>query len=148
MQIGFTSLVKVSTVLFLPRGLGYNPLPSLFQSPGAAYIFLVHGLFLHTYSYGGSIFKLLHPSASAVTLLSWLLRSHWVPPNKSGLSLHSRSVIILQSAFCHKKVTNSWDSPGKNTGCVVTPSSGESSRPRDRTCVFYVSCIGRWFLYH
>ena len=23
-----------------------------------------------------------------------------------------------------------------------------SSQPRDRTCIFYVSCIGRWVLYH
>ena len=25
---------------------------------------------------------------------------------------------------------------------------GESSRPRDQTCVSYISCIGRWALYH
>ena len=31
---------------------------------------------------------------------------------------------------------------------VATPSSKGSSRPRDRTRVSYISCIGRWFLYH
>ena len=31
---------------------------------------------------------------------------------------------------------------------VAVPSSGGSSRPRDRTCVSYVSCIGRWVLDH
>ena len=31
---------------------------------------------------------------------------------------------------------------------VATPSSGGSSQPRDRTCVSYVSCIGRRVLYH
>ena len=28
---------------------------------------------------------------------------------------------------------------------VSMPSSRESSRPRDRTCISYISCIGRWF---
>ena len=28
------------------------------------------------------------------------------------------------------------------------PSSRGSSRPRDRTCISGVSCIGRWVLYH
>ena len=28
------------------------------------------------------------------------------------------------------------------------PPPGGSSRPRDRTWVFYISCIGKWVLYH
>ena len=32
--------------------------------------------------------------------------------------------------------------------CVVMPSSRWSSRPRDRTHTSYLSCIGRWDLYH
>ena len=31
---------------------------------------------------------------------------------------------------------------------VAMPSSRGSSRPRDRICVSYVSCTGRWVLYH
>ena len=31
---------------------------------------------------------------------------------------------------------------------VAISFSRRSSRPRDRTCVSYVSCIGRWVLYH
>ena len=31
---------------------------------------------------------------------------------------------------------------------VAIPSSRRSSWPRDQTCVSYVSCIGRWVLYH
>ena len=31
---------------------------------------------------------------------------------------------------------------------VAMPFSRGSSQPRDETCVFYVSCIGRWFHYH
>ena len=40
------------------------------------------------------------------------------------------------------------DSPGKTTEVGCMPSSRGSSRPRDRTCVFYVSCVGRWVPYH
>ena len=29
--------------------------------------------------------------------------------------------------------------------CVAMPSSRGSSRPRDRTCVSYVSYVGKWF---
>ena len=35
-----------------------------------------------------------------------------------------------------------WDSPGKKTGVVATPSSRGSSQPRCKTHLF--SCIGRW----
>ena len=31
---------------------------------------------------------------------------------------------------------------------VAMPSSRGSSRPRDQTCISYISCIGRQFLYH
>ena len=32
--------------------------------------------------------------------------------------------------------------------CDAMPSSSGSSQPRDQTRVSYVSCIGRWVLYH
>ena len=41
-----------------------------------------------------------------------------------------------------------WDFPGKNIGVVAISSSRGSSRPRDRTRVSCVSCIGRRVLYH
>ena len=31
---------------------------------------------------------------------------------------------------------------------IAMPSSMGSSQPRDRTYISYVSCIGRWVLYH
>ena len=31
---------------------------------------------------------------------------------------------------------------------VAMPFSRGSFRPRDQTCISYVSCIGRWLLYH
>ena len=31
---------------------------------------------------------------------------------------------------------------------ITVPSSRGSSQPRDQTCVFYVSCVGRQVLYH
>ena len=41
-----------------------------------------------------------------------------------------------------------WDSPGKNIREGAMPFSRGSFRPRDRTCVSYVCCTGRWILYH
>ena len=41
-----------------------------------------------------------------------------------------------------------WDSPGKNPGVVAIPFPRGSSRPRDRTFISHVSCIGRRILYH
>ena len=52
-----------------------------------------------------------------------------------------------------------WDSPGKNTGMKKKKREKNTgvdchallqgpSPPRDQTCVSYVSCIGRWVLYH
>ena len=41
-----------------------------------------------------------------------------------------------------------WDSPGKNNGVGFQASLQGSSQPRDWTCVFNISCIGRWVLYH
>ena len=57
-----------------------------------------------------------------------------------------------------------WDSPGKNIGVamlpvatavsscqcwrVAMPISRGSARPRDRTCISYVSLIDRWVLYY
>ena len=38
--------------------------------------------------------------------------------------------------------------PGKNTGVGCISYSRGSSWPRDGTCIFSVSCIGRWVLYH
>ena len=37
------------------------------------------------------------------------------------------------------------DSPGKNTEAAAMPSSRGFSQPRDRTCIFYISCIDRRF---
>ena len=39
------------------------------------------------------------------------------------------------------------DFPGKNTGVGSHALLG-SSWPRDQTCISWVSCIGRWVLYH
>ena len=43
-----------------------------------------------------------------------------------------------------------WDSPGKNTRVSCYSFSRGSSQPRNQTHIdgFYVSCIGRWVLYH
>ena len=41
-----------------------------------------------------------------------------------------------------------WDYPCKNTGVGCHFLLCRSSRPRDQTCVSWVSCIGRSILYH
>ena len=41
-----------------------------------------------------------------------------------------------------------WGSPGKTLEQVTMPSSRGCSQSRDQTLISYVSCIGRWVLYH
>ena len=41
-----------------------------------------------------------------------------------------------------------WDSPGKNTGVTCHALLQRYSWPRDRNLVSFMSCIGRWVLYH
>ena len=41
-----------------------------------------------------------------------------------------------------------WNTLGKNTRVVAVPSSRGSSRPREQTLTYYVSCIYKRFLYH
>ena len=40
------------------------------------------------------------------------------------------------------------DSPGKDTGMACHALFKGSGPPRDRTHASYISCIGRWVLYH
>ena len=41
-----------------------------------------------------------------------------------------------------------WDSVGKNTGVGCRAHLQGLFQSRDQTCVSYISCIGRWVLYH
>ena len=62
---------------------------------------------------------------------------------KAYLTLHNSMDCSPPGSSLHE------DSPGKSTGegCHALLSRG-SSRPRDWTHVSWVSCIGRWILYH
>ena len=40
------------------------------------------------------------------------------------------------------------DSPARIPEWVSVSSSRGSSQPRDQTCISFVSCVGRWVLYH
>ena len=66
-----------------------------------------------------------------------------------GLSFTSAKSLQLCPALCDPEDCSPpgssvhEDSPGKDTGMVAMPFSRGSSWPRDRTLVFYVSCIGR-----
>ena len=41
-----------------------------------------------------------------------------------------------------------WDSPGKNIGVGCHFLLQRSSRPRDQTHIFCISCIARWIVFH
>ena len=58
----------------------------------------------------------------------WLFATPWSIAHQAPLSMGILQVRILE-----------W---------VAMPSSRRSSRPRDQTCVSYVSCIGKHVLYH
>ena len=94
----------------------------------------------------------------------------------SGWSGNSQKVLFLEavnlnvfkteySAFCvlnrfsHVQLCDPVDCRPPGSSCprdsqaralewVAVPFSRGSSQPRDRTCVSYISCIGRWILYH
>ena len=61
---------------------------------------------------------------------------------QSCLTLHSPMDCSPPASSVHG------DSPGKNTGVVATSYYRVSSRPRDRTRISYVFCIGRQILHH
>ena len=67
--------------------------------------------------------------------------------------------LYMLSCFSRVQLCNpmGWSLPGSSVrgipqarilGWVSKPSSRGSSQPRDWTCISYVSCIGRWVLYH
>ena len=84
----------------------------------------------------------------------WLLDTYISPSPLNNSCVHACLIscfscvqlcVTLWTVAC--QVPSPWDSPGKNTGWVTMPSSRESSWPKDRTSISYVSCIGRKVLY-
>ena len=65
-----------------------------------------------------------------------------------GRELCVRAKFLQSCPALPSRLLCPWDSPGKHTGVGCHASSRASSRPRDRTPVSYVSCTGRWVLYH
>ena len=56
---------------------------------------------------------------------------------------------LCDSMYCHPPGSSVCGiSQARIVEWVAMPSSRGSSLPRDRTCVSYVSYIGRWVLYH
>ena len=78
----------------------------------------------------------------------WIL--WWVQPVFSfprAKSLES-CLILWYPVDCSLPGSSSWDSPGKKWEWIAMPSSRGSSWPRDQTHISWVSCTGRWVLYH
>ena len=86
------------------------------------------------------------------------IRTHYVNAdlffwNLEGVCVHAK---LLQSCLTlHKPMACSppgssvhWILQAKILEWVAMPFSRGSSQPRDWTCGSYVSCIGRWVLYH
>ena len=79
--------------------------------------------------------------------------------HKSSFSLQFNASCVLSCFSCVWLCVTLWttDLPGSSVHeilqarireWIAIPSSRGSSWPRDRTCISYVSCIGRWVLYH
>ena len=67
--------------------------------------------------------------------------------NIGYMCVRARSA-VSDPADCKLPGSSPWDFPARILQWVAISSSLESSRPRDRTHVSCVSCIGRWVLYH
>ena len=81
---------------------------------------------------------------------------HEIPLPFVQLHLESRVVVVVLSPSCVQLFCDAmyYSLPGSSVhgifqarilDCIATAFSRGSSQPRDRT---WVSCIGRWFLYH
>ena len=88
--------------------------------------------------------------------LKWSLNDLWMPPYSMSLfstaccakSLQSYSTSLWPCGPSPARLFCPWDFPGKSTGVSCHPLLQESSRSKDLTRISYVSCIGRWVLYH
>ena len=92
------------------------------------------------------------------SLRTWYFLIAWYVYMSPGLLNNSYVHACLISCFScvqlcvilwtvARQVPSPWDSPGKNTEWVTMPSSRQSSWPKDRTDISYVSCIVRKVLY-
>ena len=79
------------------------------------------------------------------------------PSCREGSCSYMGARVLWCFSHVHLFVTLACSPPGSSVDgilqartleCVAMPSSRKSSQPRDRTQVFYVSCIGRQVLYH
>ena len=93
--------------------------------------------------------------AREICVISYSLRNLYIKSVVWSLDIfrpctHAVTSVVPNSLRPHglTKLLCPWNLPGKNTGMVTIPFSMRSSQPRDQTWVSYVSCIGRWVLYH
>ena len=93
--------------------------------------------------------------AREICVISYSLRNLYIKSVVWSLDIfrpcmHAVTSIVSNSLRPHgpTRLLCPWNLPGKNTGMVTIPFSRGSSQPRDQIWVSYVSCIGRWVLYH
>ena len=80
--------------------------------------------------------------------LSWYQRSKTKVTWKTGACVLSRIQLFLQPHELYPGFFVQGIFQAIILEWVTMPSSRGSSRPRNRTLIFCVSCIGRWVLYH
>ena len=74
------------------------------------------------------------------------------PYTQYGACMHACEVasvmydFLWSHALLPTRLLCPWDFPGVNTGVICHALF--PSRPKDQTCVSYVSCIDEWVLYH
>ena len=96
---------------------------------------------------------------------TWQTTVHGVARSRTQLSLHTQSNLLIQcnpyqitKGIFHRTRTKFFticiethktpEQPKQSFFSQAMPSSRGSSQPRDQTHVSYVSCIGKWVLYH
>ena len=141
--------------------------PRLFQLLGAPGVRPWAGGCLTPVSASASTWLLLCIPASPFLSLSRTLSLGLGPPPPRRTSSQTLLSITSAETLFHVNVSPSvvsdslqprglwparllspWDSPGKNTGVGCHCLLQGSSRPRDRTRVSCVSCVGRYLPYH
>ena len=75
------------------------------------------------------------------------------PADESPGNYHAKATSVVSGSLrpcglCHARLLCPWNSQTRIQDWVIMHSSRGSSRPGDRTCVSYISCTGRWVLYH
>ena len=61
----------------------------------------------------------------------------------------SESSSVVSNSLQHHRLYSPWNSPGQNTGVgSLSLLQGIFPNQGSKPCLYYISCIGRWVIYH